>query len=110
MSAESELCAKITAAIFGSIFEESASAELRTKVCFAPMTDPLLADLAPATLAVELKQRFGFDSFRPGQEAIVRDILRGRDVLAIMPTAAASRCAFSCLPCFAPVSASSSRR
>jgi len=86
MSAESELCAKITAAIFGSIFEESASAELRTKVCFAPMTDPLLADLAPATLAVELKQRFGFDSFRPGQEAIVRDILRGRDVLAIMPT------------------------
>ena len=42
-----------------------------------PMTDALL----PA-----LKQRFGFDSFRPGQEAIVRDILRGRDVLAIMPT------------------------
>ena len=38
------------------------------------------------TLAVELKQRFGFDSFRPGQEAIVHDILRGRDVLAIMPT------------------------
>lgn len=33
-----------------------------------------------------LKQRFGFDSFRPGQEAIVRDILCGRDVLAIMPT------------------------
>lgn len=44
------------------------------------------ADLSPATLAVELKQRFGFDSFRPGQEAVVRDILRGRDVLAIMPT------------------------
>jgi len=38
------------------------------------------------TLTVELKQRFGFDSFRPGQEAIVRDILGGRDVLAIMPT------------------------
>src|SRR5512138_2296027 len=45
-----------------------------------PMNDALPA------LAVELKQRFGFDSFRPGQEAIVRDILRGRDVLAIMPT------------------------
>lgn len=42
-------------------------------------------DALPA-LAAELKQRFGFDSFRPGQEAIVRDILRGRDVLAIMPT------------------------
>lgn len=38
------------------------------------------------TLLAELKQRFGFDSFRPGQEAIVRDILDGRDVLAIMPT------------------------
>jgi ATP-dependent DNA helicase RecQ len=40
----------------------------------------------PAALAAELKQRFGFDSFRPGQEEIVLDILRGRDVLAIMPT------------------------
>jgi ATP-dependent DNA helicase RecQ len=49
------------------------------------MNDASLAQPA-ATLAVELKQRFGFDSFRPGQEAIMRDILRGRDVLAIMPT------------------------
>jgi ATP-dependent DNA helicase RecQ len=40
----------------------------------------------PLNLAGALKQRFGFDSFRPGQEAIVHDILRGRDVLAIMPT------------------------
>jgi ATP-dependent DNA helicase RecQ len=37
-------------------------------------------------LLPELKQRFGFDSFRPGQEAIVRDTLANRDVLAIMPT------------------------
>ena len=51
-----------------------------------PMNDAPLAELSPAALAVELKQRFGFDSFRPGQEAIVHDILRGRDVLAIMPT------------------------
>ncbi len=54
------------------------------------MNDALLADpspiLAGPTLAGELKQRFGFDSFRPGQEPVVRDILRGRDVLAIMPT------------------------
>jgi ATP-dependent DNA helicase RecQ len=42
--------------------------------------------LTPAALAAELKQRFGFDSFRPGQQEIVRDILRDRDVLAIMPT------------------------
>jgi ATP-dependent DNA helicase RecQ len=37
-------------------------------------------------LAHELKRRFGFDAFRPGQEAVVRDALAGRDVLAIMPT------------------------
>ena len=33
-----------------------------------------------------LKRTFGFDAFRPGQEAIVRQILAGRDVLALMPT------------------------
>lgn len=36
--------------------------------------------------APELKRYFGFDSFRPGQQAIVRDALAGRDLLAIMPT------------------------
>ncbi len=46
----------------------------------------LPADLTPAALAAELKQRFGFDSFRPGQQEVVCDILRGRDLLAIMPT------------------------
>lgn len=37
-------------------------------------------------LHAELKHRFGFDSFRTGQESIIRDILADRDVLAIMPT------------------------
>ena len=37
-------------------------------------------------LFAALKSRFGFESFRPGQEAIVRDVLQGRDLLAIMPT------------------------
>ena len=37
-------------------------------------------------LTAALKQHFGFDAFRPGQEAIVADILDERDVLAIMPT------------------------
>ena len=44
------------------------------------------ADFSSAALATALKQRFGFDSFRPGQQEIVLDILAGRDVLAIMPT------------------------
>jgi len=43
-------------------------------------------DVTPASLVAELKQRFGFDTFRPGQQEIVHDILRDRDVLAIMPT------------------------
>jgi ATP-dependent DNA helicase RecQ len=34
----------------------------------------------------QLKRHFGFDSFRPGQEAVVRDALAGKDLLAIMPT------------------------
>ncbi len=35
-----------------------------------------------------LKKYFGYDTFRQGQEGIIRSILSGRDVLAIMPTGA----------------------
>ena len=35
-----------------------------------------------------LKKIFGYDDFRPGQEQIVRSILAGQDVLAVMPTGA----------------------
>jgi ATP-dependent DNA helicase RecQ len=37
-------------------------------------------------LPAALKRIFGFDQFRPGQEAVVQDVLAGRDVLALMPT------------------------
>ncbi|MFL6575456.1 MAG: DEAD/DEAH box helicase, partial [Povalibacter sp.] len=47
----------------------------------APDRASVGVDLLP-----ELKRVFGFDAFRPGQEAIVRDVLADRDVLAIMPT------------------------
>ena len=33
-----------------------------------------------------LKTYWGYDSFRPMQEEIVREALEGRDVLAILPT------------------------
>src|SRR3954470_17033854 len=33
-----------------------------------------------------LKQSFGFDSFRPLQEEIIREALAGRDVFALLPT------------------------
>ena len=39
-----------------------------------------------AELQAALKRIFGFDRFRTGQEAVVRDALAGRDVLALMPT------------------------
>ncbi len=35
-----------------------------------------------------LKKYFGYDSFRTGQEDMIRSILSGRDALAIMPTGA----------------------
>jgi ATP-dependent DNA helicase RecQ len=41
---------------------------------------------APAALRARLKEVFGYDSFRPLQEEIVRASLDGRDVLALLPT------------------------
>ena len=35
-----------------------------------------------------LKRVFGYDSFRPGQHQLVRALLAGQDVLAVMPTGA----------------------
>src|SRR5215471_10922195 len=41
---------------------------------------------APANASDLLHSVFGFNSFRPGQEEIVRAVLAGEDVLAVMPT------------------------
>lgn len=37
-------------------------------------------------LLQQLRQRFGFDGFRPGQREVMEAVLEGRDVLAVMPT------------------------
>src|SRR5437868_6545843 len=41
-----------------------------------------------STLHDVLRERFGFDDFRPGQEAVIERLLDGRSVLAIFPTGA----------------------
>jgi ATP-dependent DNA helicase RecQ len=47
---------------------------------------PLSDDNSSPELHAVLKRVFGFDTFRPGQQAIVHDVLSERDVMAIMPT------------------------
>ena len=39
-----------------------------------------------ADLHTDLRDLFGFDGFRPGQEQVVRAAVEGRDTLALMPT------------------------
>ena len=41
--------------------------------------------VSPPLLPV-LKEYFGFASFRPMQEEIIRDVLAGKDVFALLPT------------------------
>ena len=33
-----------------------------------------------------LREKFGFDGFRPGQEALIEGVLEGRDTLGVLPT------------------------
>ncbi len=37
-------------------------------------------------LTRQLSERFGFATFRPGQEPVIRAVLAGRDAMAVMPT------------------------
>jgi ATP-dependent DNA helicase RecQ len=41
-----------------------------------------------------LHEQFGHDEFRPGQERLIRALLKGRDVLAVMPTGAGKSLVF----------------
>jgi ATP-dependent DNA helicase RecQ len=50
------------------------------------VSSPVVAEADPPELLPLLKQFFGFSSFRPLQEEIIRDALAGRDVLALLPT------------------------
>ena len=50
----------------------------------SPEAVPILARLTDLT--TPLRELFGFDAFRPGQEDVVREAIAGRDTLALMPT------------------------
>src|SRR5437667_12720935 len=39
-------------------------------------------------LREQLQNLFGLDDFRPAQREVIEDVLRGKDVLCVMPTAA----------------------
>jgi ATP-dependent DNA helicase RecQ len=48
--------------------------------------NPNPRDLSSLDLASALREHFGYEGFRPGQEAIVRSVLEGRPTIAILPT------------------------
>ena len=37
-------------------------------------------------LLVELRERFGFEAFRPGQREVIGSLLSGRSAMAVFPT------------------------
>jgi ATP-dependent DNA helicase RecQ len=43
---------------------------------------------APPELLEALRETFGYESFLPGQAAVIQAVLRGEDVLALLPTGA----------------------
>jgi ATP-dependent DNA helicase RecQ len=64
-----------------------AEAHLAARESRAPVrapSDP--ANPSKADLLMPLKRYFGYSSFRPLQEEIIRDSLAGRDVFALLPT------------------------
>src|SRR6478735_8057255 len=52
------------------------------------ITSPPLQSPTPDELRAELQRLFGFEAFRPGQEAVIRAVMSGQDTLALMPTGA----------------------
>src|SRR5690348_6946277 len=49
---------------------------------------------APSTASDVLRQTFGFDAFRPGQEEVIGHLLAGRSTAAVFPTGAGKSLCF----------------
>ncbi len=70
-----------------SLFTEQAIADLReVAAALNPPREPALERLAEARLV--LRDAFGYEAFRPGQEEILGAVLAGRDCVGVMPTGA----------------------
>ncbi len=67
-----------------SFQDEGARDSVRLNMCPAGQLDLL----GGADLSAALRLRFGIERFRPGQQEVIRALLDGRQVLAVMPTGA----------------------
>src|SRR5262245_40339018 len=77
-------CAKLRSLLLGD-------GDRNTRIHVTPphlqQVDPLAPVLLPdEELLAKAQSRFGIQAFRPGQELTLRNVLEGRDTLAIMPT------------------------
>jgi DNA topoisomerase-3 len=70
----------------------SAASAAQTGIHMAPRTAPATpwqrGAIPPEKLVTVLRERFGFDGFRPHQEEVCRAALAGQDLLLVMPTGA----------------------
>ncbi|HEX7670514.1 MAG TPA: DEAD/DEAH box helicase, partial [Polyangiaceae bacterium] len=66
----------------------SVASDLRLPGGTATAAPSAASRVSPAALRAELKTTFGYDTFRPGQEAIIDAVLGGRDCIGVMPTGA----------------------
>jgi ATP-dependent DNA helicase RecQ len=55
---------------------------------------PVAEPPSRAALLALLRERFGLESFRPGQEAVLKALLAGHDVLTVLPTGAGKSLVF----------------
>ncbi|MCH8936829.1 MAG: ATP-dependent DNA helicase RecQ, partial [Gemmatimonadetes bacterium] len=73
----------------------------RVRLCLLRVRPVTLPHMTPGPAAPEigaatdvLRNVFGYDTFRPGQQEVIETVLAGRDCLAVMPTGAGKSLTF----------------